>query len=197
MAIGDIYELVHDQRLFGQQVLNRYHYENINVSGDADGLATAFFLDVMPFIQAFQVEAVTYQRLIVINLDDDTDFTEFDLTGNGGQKVAAQPMPSFVAASLTLLRSSRSVRNGFKRYAGLDEGEVNQNSLTAAAITDLEAIAQALENPIDNTFNEEWVLRIYGGVTPNRPTPVVVPISSVSVSAVVTSQTSRKPGVGR
>lgn len=197
MSLGDIYELTHDQRLLGQQVINRYHFENTDIAGDAEDLAEAFNLDVLPFVQAAQHQDVTYVRLVIVNYDDPTDFVEFDLTGQGGGRTTSPVMPSHICGQLVLRRSSREIRNGFKRYAGVTEADVTANSLTQAYQDLLSDIATALINPIDNIAGAIFRLRLYGGVTQNRAAPIVVPIASISVDATVTTQNSRKPGYGR
>jgi len=193
MAVGDVYELVHEMHAGSKTMINRYHYRNVGVSGDADDLAQGFATDVLPAIQDFQSTVIQYDRLIVVNYDDLTDYTELDLTGNGGQSTATgDNLPFFVAGKIQLLRTSRAIRHGAKRYVGLRESDVVDNNLTTAARTRLDAIATALQANVTGPAGGTFELVLYGDVTPNRPSPIVIPVGGVQAFDRTTSQVSRK-----
>lgn len=197
MAIGDVYQLVDDQRYLGQRVLNIYHYVNRRESSNAQGLADGFVQDVLPFITPCQSPNLEHVSVEVINLDDDTDFAQVAVNIPGNTAAAGDDMASFYALRIRLLRSSRAIRNGSKRYAGVLEGGVNSNSVGTVLLTPLSDLASALTNPVTAAPTGEFDLVLYGKVTPNRPEPIVVDIDAAVADPFVTTQNSRKAWVGR
>ena len=197
MAVGDVYELTDHQTYLSQEVANRYHFRNVGVSGTAEDCALAYVTDILPSLLPLQDDLLEHVRISVINYDDPTDYHEEALVGSEGTSaLGGDALPSFVAFRLRILRSSREIRNGSKRYAGLNEGQVNQNTLVAGEVVKLETLASALEQQITAPLGGTFSLVLYGHITPNRPAPIVVPVAGVQALSGVTTQNSRKVWVG-
>lgn len=196
MAIDDVFRLVDVQAYLGQIVTNVYHYQNRREDGNANTLAEAFVADVLPFVTPLQSENLEHREIQVINLDNDADFAQLAISIDGNTIISSDDAPAFLACRLRLLRSSRAIRNGAKRYAGLKEGAFAGNSIGATQLAAMTDLADALTNPVTGTPTGEYDLVLWGDVTPNRPAPIVVDIDDVSPDPFVTTQNSRKPWVG-
>ena len=196
MAIGEIYELTDRQTFGNREIVNRYHYRNVNEAGTAEDLALAYVGDVLPFVTPLQTVNLNHFAINVINYDDPGDFIEYAIDIDGNSTSTGDDMPPFLACRFVLHRASRDVRNGSKRYAGLREQDVVADNVTAGYKGRMVNLADALELNITSPVTGEFELVIYGAVTPNRPTPIVVGVTGVSALFSVTTQNSRKFWVG-
>lgn len=196
MAIGDVFQVTDHQTYLGQEIVNVYHYINRREDGNAQTLADAFIADVLPWVTPIQSADLQHTRVSVINLNDEGDFADVVSSIPGNTTEVGDNLPSFYAARLTLIRSTRAVRNGAKRYAGLVEGGVSGNTVDGNILLALQDLATALENPVTGAPTGEWDLIIYGLPTPNRPDPIVADINGVLAEVQVTTQNSRKAWVG-
>ena len=196
MALGDIYELVDRQTFLGQEIINRYHYRNVVENGTAEGLAIGWIQDVLLNITPIQSSDLQHTVVDVINLDDETDFFSQVSGISGGDTASGENLAPFIASRLRILRSSRAIRNGSKRYAGLREGMVNGTVVTTSYHTGLQTLADALQLQVTSPLGGNWELVLYGDVTPNRPAPIVVAVADVEPSFAVTTQNTRKTWIG-
>lgn len=196
MALGDVYRLVDFQTYDGQTLSNVYHYQNVNDPADAEALAQGFVEDHLPAIRVIQSPALEHTVVTVVNLNDEEDFHELAVGLSGNTTEAGQGMAAFICSRLILHRTSRAIRNGAKRYAGLVEGAVEGRNVNTSYKGLLDDLADALEVNITPIPSGEFELVLYGDVTPNRPAPIVVPISSVEAQWTISTQNSRKAWVG-
>nr|CRY96414.1 hypothetical protein [uncultured prokaryote] len=217
MASGDIYEVTDVQTWGGQQFLNVYFYEQRTAFAPigittAQALADEWSDTVLPAILPTQGSDLLHVQTVVRNLFDDTD-AGISITGLAGTDAAAEggSMPAFNAWGLTLNTDNAGIRPGSKRIGGLIEEAQQGGVPTASAITALNAAADAIGAPIeggliisDDVMFPVVVKRVREGTEGNYTyrlpetsgEAVVGTIIEVLVRLLVTSQVTRKIGVG-
>lgn len=200
-ALGDVIKIIINQRLFGQAVRNVYHYETVLASGTdtPTNVFDAFELAVIGPVQAIQNTALVYEGAVIENLNDELFFEEIPLalTGDG----LGVPMPSYVAFGVKLVRSFKATRNGGKRYAGVQEESVLDNDQTL-----LQATQDLVTDGLILLLDLNVLPALSGAYAPVifrkpevGPPPVIEfsnPIKAAQFSETVTTQNSRKAGVG-
>jgi len=206
MAYQDVYELIDVQDFFGQEVLNVYFYENNNVlngGATAEDLANCFIDQVLPEILDVQSDNVTHTEIRVRNLftPSDAHVAAISEAGENGTDTNS----SFVAIGFKLVQPNGALRNGAKRIAGIPEGIMADGVVTDATyITALDqvgaAMADTLSISLADVFMPVVVGRILDGGSYRLPEnfgeAVLGAIIEGVFSALVTSQVSRKVGVG-
>jgi len=172
---GDIVELVHEQGYLGQVINNVYYFEAAVADAPLNSLSAWFETNVVPKIKAIQVDLVTHVNLRLRNLFDLAENYEEPLSGTGGVSSAALELPAFFAYTVRFDHANGSVRPGFKRWSGCEEGGIADSLLVAARVTSLETLAAELVNP-PTTSNPNWAHVIVGRIceVPN-PDPLGVP----------------------
>lgn len=219
MAVGDIYELVDAQKLFNQDVLNVYYYEQIAIlvvtepDTIAKVLANKWIDDVLDKIRTSQSGDITHVSVKTRNLFDDADTAEVLISLPGLFNLAADDTDSaFVAAGYKESTTNGGIRPGSKRIAAIpsnmsvDGVVVSSEYLTQAATTTDALTDNVLSDtliPVD-TWRPVVVKRvketIAGKVKYRLPNVIGEKVIGVIVSAlfnaVLTSQVSRKVGNG-
>ena len=220
MAVGDIYELTDVQKLFDQQVLNVYFYQQVtavipisptpNVAAVmADEFANSALFTA---IRSVQSTALEHQGIYVRNLFDSSD--QYDLLGSwfGTSGGAAAITTTFDAVGFRENSNNGSVRDGAKRLAGLEDGTQTDGVIVGAGtLTALAGIANEMEASIFAgvilpiaTWEPVVVKRVRSG-TPgnyeyrlpeNSGELIFGKIIEVLFNVLITSQVSRKVGVG-
>lgn len=129
MAVaGDLFILEDRQTLLGQEVLNVYTYRwtgALDPSFDtaSEQLATLFESQVLPAILAVQSSDVEHTSIKVINQFDPTDFAIVAVSETGDiPSATSELLPPANAVAFQLSSSTRAVRSGAKRIAGIPEG---------------------------------------------------------------------------
>lgn len=218
MAVNDIYMITDQQRLYGQQVLNVYFYtQSVAFSPTAptiaENLASAFLGQVIPDILAVQTGDLVHTGIVVRNLFNASDQFELPISLPGTDAGAASDTISgFEAIGFELAGSNAAVRNGQKRIAGLAGSAVTDGVITSAGhITLLNTLCAALEDPIlDPTTMtvDTWfpcvVKRVRSGapgsyeyrLPENLAESVISLVVDVLFDVIITSQVSRKIGIG-
>lgn len=148
MPLTDFYELRDFQELGGQVVLNVYHYRVLEAGGPATTIAQAFIDTVFPLLLPLQIAGLTRSFIEVQNLGDPFDFatlttTAFPGTGTG------MTLTSLIAATIQLNRTRTDIKNGMKRFAVGNEASIAGNEWTASFLTDLQAFADVLVQPLE------------------------------------------------
>lgn len=199
---GDILRIEDVQLALGQTIRNVYFYEITETTGvvEAEDILLAFSVDVLRDVCGIQSTSIEHTSLKVDNVTDELSFGEIALETLVGEQPGAI-MPTYVAFSFKLLRSSKLTRNGFKRIAGVPEDQVGGNFVevpfrTSTEMTDVIAALQA-----DIPFSTPEGSGSMRPVIASRPTPtrdfyVTQPVVGVELQAAITSQVSRKAGVG-
>lgn len=185
-----------------QTARNIYYYRIAAAIGSMTGdeIAEAFFswndTVVMPALST----TVTLDSVQVDNVSDGLSFGEFSATGYNGSQ-AGEAMGPFVAYGFTLLRTDKSTRNGFKRYAGVVEqaqsnGAIQSSWTGYSALKTIESQLSAQLALVGASGQLDIDPVIYGDVTPTRPTPVWQYVSGAVLQPRITTQNSRKVGRG-
>lgn len=140
---GQIFQLNDIQRMNSVDMLNVYFYKNDAGDGDAGDLAASWRADVLPAVAAIQSADMSHLGLSVISLFDDADFFTDGTVVPGD--VGTESFPNTDAVNFTLRATSRAVRPGSKRIAGIPEDAGNHNLINDAGyITDLNDTVLAL-----------------------------------------------------
>lgn len=207
-SIGDVFEIVDQQEMIGQQALNVYFYRVRTVSvtdNDASSVATAFIEQMLPVIVAAQTTDVVHTAVKVRNLFDETD-AHTELLSEAGT-YGDDSQSTFNAFPFQLVGNNAAVRPGAKRIAGVDGANVTDgvvDGLTLISALEDVAVQLAAEMAwglLSAEFLEPVIVgRILDGGEYRLPTTALEAIISVITDALwnprVTSQTSRKVGVG-
>lgn len=208
VGLFDIYLVTDKQLMENQTIINTYTYQVTSAVGDPDSasLAAAFIGEIQPAVRAIQEsDSVLHTELRVQNLFDPSDLTVVVQSEAGTGSFGSQPLPTFNAAAFRLQQDNGAVKNGAKRYAGLDEGVQDRGVITSGSYgTALDALADALKSVmvegIIPTYVPVVVKRLLVGddyVFPdNLGDAIFGTIVDVAWDALVSSQVSRKVGVG-
>lgn len=195
-----IIELVDNQEFFGQEVINRYwYYLNSTSTVDVAALAATFITNVVDAMRVIQSDQLNHLTVDVINHTDLASFGSF-VTGTAGIRTPTEIMPPFVAVGIRLLRTTRDMRNGFKRIAGMTEDIQNEGLFTAGFLTTVATQATGISATLTESIRNYQPVIIR-----NRPTnhdPLIDPldtatwrytfVSGTAVKNAVTTQNSRK-----
>lgn len=184
-----VYEVRLYQDLFGQEVLNVFHY--FRGGGDNDGsgeLKVAFLGTNVPAIAAVQSQDLQYVRVEVESvLGIDVPDTSVIVGLQGG--IASDSLPAQYVFSLRYNRTDKSTRNGGKRFSGLAKIVVEDNDLTSDYVASLQGLANILEAPLPSSQQSFIPIIMRRPTTPN---PANVTINIVgSVSALDRASTQR------
>lgn len=145
-----LYEVVLVQDYIGQRCLNVFHYKSNTSEDDIQfQCGTAFNVDNLPDIALIQSEDVTYQDILVRNITGDLADAAVTPTTTQGDIVGLE-LATFYAASFRYNRVSKDTRNGSKRFTGMVEESVQNNSFTSAFQTLMDALAIVLDNDISS-----------------------------------------------
>lgn len=136
MASGDFYIVLDKQRYYGREILNRYYYLQTAGGEGAEELANVFTETVIAAVTNIQSDQLEHVMVSVINPDNPADFVDFtaDLPISGD--VAGDDLPAFVAWGFKYIRTTRSIRNGAKRIAGVTEAWLDEEDVAFGTASD-------------------------------------------------------------
>jgi hypothetical protein len=197
---AQILEIIDRQEFFGQEVINRYWYRLDAISTpDIPALVVSFLAAVVTPVRAIQSDQLQHLDTTVIN---HTDPFSFGTVANGATGILADPaiLPPFCAFGVRLLRTSRDMRNGHKRIAGMQENYQDDGFLEPGIIAGVAGAVSGMAAVITES------IRNYSPVVVrNRPTindPAIDPldtatwrytlVAGVALKNAVTTQNSRK-----
>lgn len=206
-ATGDVFQLVDEQVVRGQQVLNVYFYEQAaaTAGNGAEQLVTSWIDQIMPGITGWQTDDVLHTSVYAKNLFNESEaYTELlSVSGTGG---SSDIMTTFNAVGYQLIGDNAAVRDGAKRYAGIYEGAVTDGVITdptqMGLLDDLADLlfAGLLVGLAPDVFLPVVVGRILEGGVYRLPTTQGEAVVSQVIDSLwnpeVTSQVSRKVGRG-
>lgn len=199
MSSGDVF-LLTDAQIYvaadPNPILNVYAYRQVGGSGGAQQLVENFITGVLPSIVGVQSVAMGHSSVSAINLDNLTDFFEVSVDpedGTGTQ--TGDCLPRYNCFAFIYRRTSRGVRNGWKRIAGVPESaQVNGVVTNSGFITALNALAGQLLAPIIGDDADVWNPRILRRGSDAVSPPIVR--ADFSIAAVdfvgLSTQNSRK-----
>lgn len=155
MALADIYVLDHMQTFLNEELHNIYTYERLD-TGTANDLVAAFIEDVLPLILPLQSSVVKTPSIKAYSLGNLGDLWEETVNEEGGT-VDAEILPIFNALGYTFKPTSRAVRPGSKRIAGVPESaQVNGTITLAGYLTAMEALRLAYAGNISDDDANFW-----------------------------------------
>lgn len=218
MAMDDLYEVSLKGAMSGQECWNVLHYWQelefvTTYSTKAQVLAENWYDQIFPSIQGIASEDVSYSEIRVRNLFTQSDRYNLAISEVGtGATEGAQTLPTFAAFGYTLLPETPVVKPGAKRFVGVPEicqadGVIN----VGGYITTLQALETKLEAAVtvgaviqDPCFVPIIVKRIRSGspgayeyrLPETSLEAVFSKIAVAAFNAIITSQISRKVGVG-
>ena len=195
MAIGDRFQIIDTQYYLGQGILNIYYYKaTAGSAANAQNCVAGWIAGPLPEILAIQDVDMEHNAFTCINLDDPTDFfVDFPTSGNIGTYTGTHPLAAWAAFSFMYHRATRACRNGWKRFAGIDEEVVAGNEIVPGFLSTVNALATALGTTIDG-FGNQYIPRI---VRKNAVPALSEDFGVTSVSfRGYTTQNTRKPGRG-
>lgn len=197
---GDLIQMVDNQTYLGQQILNVYYYRITSPTGLADGyladLNTYWETNVLPKITQIQNDELDHLSREWRNMTNGVDlFTDSTVVPGQNAVGTTKLVPSFVSAGFLLQRESLVTRNGYKRFAGLNEDDISGNTWVGPSIymTNLEsALAGDLNIGLFSVAEPVIVKR-----------PIQAPVASYVYSSIgsasfrgIGTQNTRKAGRG-
>lgn len=149
MALADIYVLDHQQSFNSEPLHNLYTFDS-GGDGTAVNLVDAFIEDVLPLVQNMQCAQIVTDSIYAYSLGNLADLAEQTIGTPGG--LASQEMlPVFNALNFTLKPTSRAVRPGSKRIAGIPETVQVDGRITGTTyLSIMELLRLGLAEPISD-----------------------------------------------
>lgn len=191
MAAGDVFRCRFQYTFDGERMENRYHLLQATGVLGASEIASQLAIDWIPDLRAVQSTGVLYTQIVVINLDDPTDFFTLGL-GLAGLRIG-DPCPSFVAWGFIFQTTNRLFRSGGCRIGGVSEADMDNGIANGPALGVLATLSAELAATLINAaLTDSWNLVLH-----REPTdPPTLPELTVGISSTnyarVTTQSSRK-----
>lgn len=199
-AVGDIVRVTFRQKYDEQQCLNVFYYGILTaaITSSPAQVGEIWWNYHRTKWRDLVSNQVTFDRLVVENLDGDLSYGEYiiPVAEKQGNQLGI-PMASFNAYGFQLNRTSRAVRNGGKRVVGVVEEAVGNYGVLVTSY-------QGYANDLGLLFASDVVAGIVPYMRPvivgfpnqDRPERVEVDIDAVTTKTIVTTQNSRKRGHG-
>lgn len=192
-----IYELIVNMEIESQAVKNVFWYRAVDESdGFGLDLATAFWTLVDDDWTDWTSTSLAFQTIRVVNWGTSNVDAVLDISDAGDQ--AGDYAAVFVAARCDLNRSSKDTGPGYKRFAGVPVVDVSNGVMGGGTAESFSTFCALLDNLLDGPGDTDFQPCII-----NRKSLDDVPFSavysdvaSVFARARLTSQNSRKVGVG-
>jgi len=186
-----LYKVTLVQSFAAQIIINTFYFtENLDRDDQQLLCAKAFDETILPAMASVQSQNLTYSEIIVDNPTGTLAAVSFVPTTTAGTEVGLN-MPSFVAATIKLSRTTKETRNGSKRVGGMTEENVVGNGFIAGFLTQLQGLADVFADDISTVgaILHPVILK-----TRNADTDpfIVNPIAAGIASPVTSSQVSRK-----
>jgi len=198
MAVGDKYVATlsaHYGSDIDNPINNVFAYEGATGASTASDLADTIGTTMVSLITPFTSDVVTYDTVVVINLDDLTDFAT-RIVGVAGT-ITGNALPKFVSWSFEYFRATRDVANGRKAFAGVSEAlQANGTPADPSVNALLDDLAEYLSTDIAGvTVGVTYTPRIWrrAGVYASGTFPdTFYPISAVGFKRISTQNTRKK-----
>ena len=198
MEVNDLVQIVDKQVYVGEECLNVFYYKCATVGTDPDlsleDLLDWFRLTLLGAVTDIQAVSLQHLAREARNLSNGVDFfvdTEV-VTGQLSLDTTDQ-VNSFTSMGFVLQRSDLNTRNGYKRFAGLTEAQIEGNSYVGS-MTPVHAVEDVLHQVV-NTLNGDT----FTPVIVKRPIPdpgttdAIVSVISDATFRGIGTQNSRKP----
>lgn len=136
MAINEVYLLKVFAQFLGQQVLNTYGYQQTagGTSNPAASLTSIFDAVVQSIVTGIAPDTMTFSRVEAFSIANPSDYSDRAPAFATGVRaiLPANLQPSYVSFGLRSNRAGAGSRASYKRYAGMGDGDMDGNDLTAA-----------------------------------------------------------------
>lgn len=202
--VGDILRATHFQTYLGQECLNVFFWRVASLTLASDtpfNWSQEYVADYQQSVLDIQVSQLTFDRVFWENLTDGVEIVDFSVGLSGGE--TDQPMPSSVALPVILRRASKITRNGYKRFVGMGENQVdgNNNLIGTLQATLLEEFCgePSVYVDYDGAGNSVTLEPVIVGRTKNAQGVYELDLSKVNdvlsaqMRATVSTQNTRKP----
>lgn len=201
-TVGDVFRITLCAEMFSQDVCNVFFYTVAFWTGNVtlEEVLDEFIATVVEPVRAVQSNSVVYTEVSIADAMDPAVYFEMPYTSVGAESGAAG-MPSYVAYGFKLVRTDRTTRNGYKRFAGVTENQVTGNNIVtpgAAAFTDIEdglAADLAVTGGGGGTATLAPAIVRMSPLDPYQVSEVNL-VSAAEMAVYVTTQNSRKVGRG-
>lgn len=130
---GDLLQIIDNQTYLGEDLMNVYYYRwfSLPVTDPAayTGLLNSFDEIVIDNVIKAQNEFLEHTTLSIRNLSNNLDYAEMTVAKDGLLDVdPANCLQSYVTLGFQMIRDSLATRNGYKRFSGLIESQVEGNT---------------------------------------------------------------------
>lgn len=209
MGLFDIYLITDEQLMENQVVINTYFYQQTSIGGGgtgAEAMYDAYVGQVLPSVLDIQEsDSVLHTGIRVVNLFDGGDLWDAVISEAGNGAFGSEPLPTFNAVGFRLQQDNGDVKNGAKRYAGMDEAVQDRGVIDSggyAAVLDIlaDVLFDTLLDGIVPSYVPIIVKRILDAGVYRLPANLGEAEFGNVVEAdwnpLVSSQVSRKVGVG-
>lgn len=200
LGAGDLIQCIDFQTYLGQSILNVYYFRGTPPLGATEPLLSEMndaFMDlVLTPILDLQNAALSHVSREWKNLTNGTDlFVDGSVVDGVNAVGSGAASPSFVSAGFILRRESLVTRNGYKRFAGLLEGQLSGNTYVgdATVISNIE-VGLAADLPFGLVTIAEPII-VRRPFTPPVESYEYASIGSASFRGIGT-QNTRKAGRG-
>lgn len=203
MPIGTIYQVKQFGTLYSQNTLNVWFYEMTadGAPDDAEGLFDAFDQDILVHMVGTVLDQYDILRVEVFAPAVPTDFFDDVPVNNQGTRstITNERSPSYSAYGLRSNRAGPGTRSSYKRFSGLQEADMDANSLKGT-FTGLQAVLD-LAQAMGTTINASGGGAVYKPVQVKHPIVLdVAPVKNFDIdnwgTAYLTSQVSRRAPAG-
>ena len=201
MASGDVYVVKMFQSYFVTDILNVFFYrQGFDASpavSDSQGLFEAFDEEVLLEWSGMVSTSISIFNMEVVNILTPTDSFFGTPINNVGLRAIGDNLraPSWVAASFKSNRAGAGSRSSFKRFAGIGELDIDDNSISPAfvAIPAVQNLKQVMGDFIDATGGSAYdPVQVKSGWRLGFA-PVINFDLNTWADPTLTSQVSRKP----
>lgn len=162
-------------------------------------VAEAFRDEVLPAIVVPLMANMIFTNIEVIDVLDIENFASLPVTETGDRTVV-DALTAFIVYSLKLVRSSRDMRSGWKRFSGLGEADVAGAAFAAGFIAFVDSVSADIIQPLNIDLAVLPLTLVRSRPTPNSPlidpddptTWLYSDVAGVEFPNRVTTQNSRK-----
>lgn len=132
--------------ILSEPMRNEFYYNcDIGSTPTAEAIATIVKADIVDPVATLQNDQTVWNGIEVIDLMNDENFFVLSFTVTGSSSSGTVADASYQAFEWRLHRSSRDMRGGFKRWAGLWDADSVNNTLTSAFQTANDAVIADIE----------------------------------------------------
>lgn len=200
-SVLDVFEVILEGELLGQQIINvrQFRVEQVVNDGGFEQVLDYFEDTILPLVKVVQTTEFEWSNITINNLTDPDEFAVRAISVVGTDTGGALPPHSSI--SIKMQRGSKITRNGYLRHAGVTESMQTDGLANPLTITNYEAAYVWLLgtlSAIDGSDTIDFVNVIVGRNTDGSYDLDRVQIpTSIEIQSVLTTQRSRKIGVGR